>query len=195
MNKTRSMLIMAAALVWTAAAHAAVYKLDPDHSSVGFRVRHLVGHVNGQFDKFQGTFEYDPKDLKVWKASATIDASSIDTKVAARDKHLRSEDFLDAAEHPAITFVSTKAFGKKGDHVKLEGKLSIRGVTKKVVLDLEIGGTDKDSGGNEHAAFTATTRIHRKDFELTWNDFVESGGALVGEDVDITIEADGIKQK
>jgi len=115
--------------------------------------------------------------------------------VAPRDKHLRSEDFFDVAEYPALAFVSTKVADLKGSHAKLLGKLTIRGVTKTVVLDLEIDGTDTDSSGNERAAFTATTRIDRKAFGLTWNNFVESGGALVGDDVDITIEAEGIRQK
>jgi polyisoprenoid-binding protein YceI len=195
MNKfVRMSFVFAVALVGNlAVAQAAVYKIDPQHSSISFRVRHLAGHVTGQFDKFEGTFEYDPANIKVWKASATIDASSIDTKVDARDKHLRSDDFLDVAENPTLTFVSTKATGLKGDHAKLLGKLTIHGVTKKIALDLEIGGVAKDGSGNQRAAFTATTTIKRGDYGLTWNNIVE-GVALVGEQVEITIEAEGIRQ-
>src|SRR5262249_29615997 len=127
--------------------------------------------------------------------SATIDASSIDTKVSQRDNHLRSADFFDVAKFPTLTFVSTKVTQAKGDHAKLLGKLTIHGVTKSVALDLTINGTDKDAGGNGRAGFEAATRINRKDFDLTWNDVVESGGVLVGDDVDITIEAEGIRQK
>ena len=176
-------------------AHAAVYQIDPDHSSVGFRVRHLLGHVAGQFDKFQGTFEYEPKKPQSWKAEAKIDAASVDTRVEKRDNHLRSADFFDVQKFPELTFVSTKVTGLKGNHAKLLGKLTIHGVTKNVALDLEIGGVEKDSGGTERADFTAKTKINRKDYGLTWNDFVESGGALVGDDVEITIEAEGTRQK
>ena len=181
--------------LYAAAASAAVYKLDPDHTAVTFRVRHLVGHVTGQFDKFDGIFVYDPKNPAVWRASATIDASSIDTRVAARDKHLRSSDFFDVEKYPTLTFVSTKAAQVRKGRAKLLGKLTIHGVTKPIALDLDIGGTEKDAGGNERAAFTATGRIDRKKFGLTWNTYVESGGALVGDQVDITIEAEGVRQK
>lgn len=190
MNK----LLFAAVLAGLAAsAQAAAYRIDPDHSTVQFRVRHLVGHVTGTFDKFQGEFAYDPADSKAWKASATIEAASVDTKVAQRDKHLRSEDFFDVENHPALSFVSTKVTGVKGGHATLLGKLTILETTKSVALDLEIGGVQKGSDGREHAAFTAQTRLNRKDFGLTWNDTIETGGVLVGDDVDVTLEIEGIR--
>jgi polyisoprenoid-binding protein YceI len=175
-------------------ASAATYKIDPEHSSVMFKVRHLVGHVTGQFTKFDGTFDYDAKDSKKWKAQATIDAASVDTKTAARDKHLRSEDFFNVEKFPKLTFVSTKVSGLKGNRAKLLGKLTILETTKPIALDLEIGGVAKDPAGQERAAFTATGRINRKDFGLTWNDTVETGGVLVGDDVDMTIEVEGVRQ-
>ena len=187
--------LIAALMLAASAAQAANYKIDPDHSSVMFRVRHLVGHVTGQFDKFEGTFAYEKGKPQVWKASATIDASSVDTKTKERDKHLRSEDFFDVEKHPSITFVSTKVSNATGEHAKLLGKLTILETTKTVALDLEIGGTQKDGNGLEHAAFTAKTRINRKDFGLTWNDTIETGGVLVGDDVDITLEIEGVLQK
>lgn len=187
--------LIAALMLAASAAQAANYKIDPDHSSVMFRVRHLVGHVTGQFDKFEGTFAYEKGKPQVWKASATIDASSVDTKTKERDKHLRSEDFFDVEKHPSITFVSTKVSNAAGEHAKLLGKLTILETTKTVALDLEIGGTQKDGNGLEHAAFTAKTRINRKDFGLTWNDTIETGGVLVGDDVDITLEIEGVLQK
>jgi len=190
----RLCLIFLAAVTAAGSAHAATYKVDPEHSSVMFKVRHLVGHVTGQFTKFDGTFDYDPKDPKKWKAQATIDAASVDTKTAARDKHLRSEDFFNVEKFPKLTFVSTKVTSLKGSHAKLLGKLTILETTKPIALDLEIGGVAKDSSGAERAAFTATTRINRKDFGLTWNDTVETGGVLVGDDVDITIEVEGVRQ-
>lgn len=183
-----------AALNIAAAAQAGTYKIDPEHSTVMFRVRHLVGHVNGQFDNFSGEFTYDKANPKVWKASATIDATSVDTKVAPRDKHLRSEDFFDVEKYPTLKFVSTKIENVKGDHAKLFGKLTILDVTKTIVLNIEIGGVQKAGDGKEHAGFTATTRINRKDYGLTWNDTIETGGVLVGDDVDITLEIEGILQ-
>jgi polyisoprenoid-binding protein YceI len=191
MNKLLFALVLACV---ASQAQAATYRIDPDHSTVMFRVRHLVGHVTGAFDKFQGEFSYEPNNPKVWKASATIDAASVDTKVAARDKHLRSDDFFGVEDHPSLSFISTKTTQVKGDHAKLFGKLTIRDTTKTVVLDLEIGGVQKGSDGKEHAAFTATTRFNRKDFGLTWNDTIETGGVLVGDDVDVTLEIEGIRE-
>lgn len=168
------------------------YKLDPDHTTVMFRVRHVLGKVTGTFDKFQGDFTYDKDNPKVWKASATIDAASVDTKVAQRDKHLRSGDFFDVENYPTITFVSTKVTRVKDGHAKLLGKLTILDKTLPIALDLEIGGVFKDPGGDQRAAFTATGRINRKDFGLTWNDVVETGGVLVGDDVDIELDVEGV---
>jgi polyisoprenoid-binding protein YceI len=188
-------MVFAAAVLWAAQARAATYSIDPDHTSVMFTVRHLVGHVTGQFDKFSGSFDYEPGKPQLWKASATIEASSVDTRVTARDKHLRSGDFFDVGKYPALSFVSTKVSAVKGDHAKLLGKLTILDTTKPIALDLEIGGLQKDANGIEHAAFTAKGRINRKDFGLTWNDTIETGGVLVGDDVDITIEVEGLRQK
>jgi polyisoprenoid-binding protein YceI len=191
MNKLAVMLALMCA---ASQAQAATYKIDPEHSTVMFRVRHLVGHVTGSFDKFQGEFTYEPGNPKVWKASATIDASSVNTKVAARDKHLRSDDFFSVESYPNLSFVSTKLTGAKGDHAKLVGKLTILDTTKTVALDLEIGGVEKGNDGREHAAFTAKTKLNRKDFGLTWNDTIETGGVLVGDDVDVTLEIEGIRE-
>lgn len=191
----KKIIITLALAFLTNAAHSAEYRIDPDHSAVMFRVRHLVGHVTGSFDKFSGSFVYDPKKPEVWKTSATIDAASINTKVEQRDKHLRSEDFFDAQKYPLLRFVSTQISNVKGDHAKLQGKLTILDTTKTVTFNLEIGGVQKGSDGREHAAFTATTRLNRKDFGLTWNDTIETGGVLVGDTVDVTLEIEGIREK
>lgn len=191
----RALLAIVALAALASRGHAGVYKIDPEHSTVMFRVRHLVGHVTGQFNRFDGYFVYERANPAVWKASATIDAASIDTRTKQRDEHLRSEDFFDVQNYPTLSFVSTKAAGIKGEHGKLLGKLTILDVTKPIALDLEIGGTAKGSDGREHAAFTAKTRIDRKDFGLTWNDTIETGGVLVGDDVEITLEIEGILQK
>lgn len=190
----KTMILAAVMATLAATARAAAYKIDPDHSSISFRVRHLAGHVIGTFDRFQGDFDYAAGDPKAWKTSATIDAASVDTRVAPRDKHLRSGDFFDAEKHPSITFLSTKITDAKGDHAKLLGKLTILDTTKDVVLDLIMNGTAQGTDGKEHAGFTATTRLNRKDFGLTWSAPVEAGGVLVGDDVDVTLEIEGIRQ-
>jgi polyisoprenoid-binding protein YceI len=178
---------------------AAEYKIDPDHSTVGFTVRHIVTKVNGRFDKFSGTFVYDEKDNKAWKADATIETGSINTNNAKRDGHLKSKDFFDVdnAKHPeykTIKFVSTKVTDAKGKTAKLHGKLTLHGVTKDVVLDLEDLGVTKDPWGNVIASFTATTKISRKDYGITWNQAIETGGVLVGDEVQINLEIAGLEQ-
>jgi len=189
-------ILIAAALLAAVlpSAQAATYKIDASHSSVLFKVRHLIGKVSGRFDKFEGSFNYDPKDAKSWKTSATIDASSINTNMDKRDAHLRGADFFDVAKLPTLSFVSTKVSGLNGDKAKLAGNLTIHGVTKPVVLDLEILGAGKDPWGNQRASFTATTKIDRKEYGLTWNETLETGGVLVGEEVEITLEIEGIQQ-
>lgn len=195
MRTMRNVFLMVAVLIALSPyAHAGVYKIDPDHSSVVFRVRHLVGHVTGQFNRFEGSFVYEKDNPGIWKASATIDAASIDTRTKQRDDHLRSGDFFDVKNYPTLSFVSTKVTGVKGEHAKLLGKLTILDETRPIVFDLEIGGTAKGSDGLEHAAFTAKARIDRKDFGLTWNDTIETGGVLVGDSVDITLEIEGVLQ-
>jgi polyisoprenoid-binding protein YceI len=177
-----------------AAAGAVVYKVDSDHTNVGFKVRHLFTQVQGRFDRFSGTISFDPSKPEATKVEGTIEASSINTNVPERDKHLRSEDFFDIAKYPKITFASTQAAqidpSKKSG--KLEGTLTIRGTSKPVVLDVTYLGAAKDPWGNQRAGFSARTRINRKDFGLTWNETLESGGLLVGDDVQIEIDAEGL---
>jgi len=190
------LLLAAAALaVLTTAARATDYEIDAAHTQVGFKVKHVTGKVPGRFTKFSGSFTYDAKNPKSWKADAVIDAASINTDNEKRDGHLKSPDFFDVAKFPEITFKSTKVTGLKGNHAKLHGDLTMHGVTKPVVLDLEIGGVDKDPWGNENAGFTATVTINRKDYGIVWNKVLDSGGVLVGEDVLITLEVSGTAKK
>lgn len=176
-------------------AHAETYALDKDHTTVGFKVRHLLSWVNGSFKTFDGTFEYDPAKPETWKVNATIEAASIDTGVAPRDKHLRTKDFFDVEQFPAITFESTGVREFTGTTVKVDGNLTIHGVTRPVTLDVEVLGEVKDPWGNELSAFSATTKINRTDFGLTWNKAVETGQLLVGEEVVISLEVSGLKKK
>lgn len=192
MTKRMMSLTLALTLLPGLSLAAQKYEIDPQHSGVTFRIQHLViSKVSGHFDKFTGALEYDKGNIKSWKAEAKIDAASINTGVEARDKHLRSADFLEVDKFPDIAFKSTKVVAEKGD-AKLHGELTIRGVTKPVVLTLSIGGTTKDPWGNTRLGATATTKISRKDFGLTWNKALETGGVMVGDELEITLDIEAI---
>lgn len=188
-------LALAFVLAPPAAAGAATYDIDPVHSEVGFKVQHMiVGRVPGKFKKFTGTFEYDGKKPGDWKAEAVIETASIDTGNEKRDAHLRSPDFFDAEKHPTLTFVSTSLSGWKKGRGKLLGKLTIRGVTKYVVLDLVSNGELADPQGYR-AGFTATTTIDRRDFGIVWNRTLDVGGLALSNEVDVTLEIEGIRRE
>lgn len=171
---------------------SASYKIDPDHSTVSFKIRHLFSNVVGNFTQFDGAIEYEPGKPETWSARSTIQAASINTNVSKRDKHLQSADFFDVEKFPTLEFKSTGVTDATAETAKLHGNLKIHGVEKPVVLDLEIHGAGKDPWGNTRAGFTAKTRIDRKDFGLIWNQTLETGGLLVGDDVDLTLEVEGI---
>jgi polyisoprenoid-binding protein YceI len=181
------------ALGWLPPARATQYQVDPDHTNVGFQVRHLFSRVNGRFDKFDGTITYDPAHPEQAKVSGTIDASSINTNNEKRDTHLRSKDFFDVATFPQITFTSTSAtqLDAAKHSGKMDGKLTIHGVEKAIVLDVAFLGAGKDSHGTERAGFSATTSINRRDFGLTWNSPMEAGGVLVGDEITINLDIEG----
>jgi len=190
----RQILLVAAVLCFVAPGllHAAPWGFDPAHTGVQFKVRHLmISSVRGEFEKVTGKIVYDEADVTKSTADIAIETASINTRVAKRDEHLRSPDFLDAAKHPAITFKS-KRVDKAGDGtLRMTGDLTIRGVTKEVVLNVE-GPTPaiKDPWGNQRVGGQATTKIHRKDFGLVWNEVLETGGAVVGDEVEITIDVE-----
>ena len=191
--RLQRMLVVLVAGLWLAQpAWATTYAIDPEHTTVGFKIRHLFSNVTGAFDEFEGAIVYVPGRPEQWSANATIQTASINTKVKERDKHLRSKDFFDVEHYPTLTFKSIEVTDASATGGKLHGLLTIHGVAKPVVFDLQIHGEGKDPWGNARAGFTATTRINRKDFGLTWNQAVETGGFLVGDDVDITLEVEGI---
>ena len=189
-------LLIVVALALPSLARAATWNLDPAHTSVQFSVRHLmVSTVRGAFGKLSGTVQVEEKDLTRSKIQATIDAASIDTRVEKRDTHLKSPDFLDVARYPTIVFVSTKVEAGAPGHFKVIGDLTLHGVTREVSLDVE-GPTPeiKDPRGDTRAGAQATTTINRKDFGLTWNQVLETGGVAVGDEVTITIDVEATKQ-
>jgi polyisoprenoid-binding protein YceI len=162
---------------------------DTSHSSIGFSVRHLmIAKVHGRFEHFEGSITYDPNNLAASKVAVQIAAASVSTNEPKRDGHLRSADFFDAEKYPNLTFESTQVVPGKDGEFDILGKLTIRGVTKDVVLKAESLGRAKDPWGGEHASFTARTAINRTDFGLNWNQALEAGGVLVGEKVEITLE-------
>jgi polyisoprenoid-binding protein YceI len=167
-------------------------RIDRAHSNVGFRVRHINTMVPGRFKEFEGTIEFDEQNKMASKVTATIQTASIDTNVERRDNHLRSPDFFDVAKHPAITFTSTGVSDVQGNKAKVKGQLTIHGVTKDVVLDTEYLGKAKDPQGTVRYGFQASTRINRKDFGMTWSQPLETGGLLVGDDVEITLDVEAL---
>jgi len=172
------------------------FALDPNHSSVEFTARHMVfSRVRGAFTKFTLDLAVDEATNLPTSVAATIEAASIDTKVADRDAHLRSADFLDAEKFPAIVFTSTKVEGTPSAFT-IAGSLTIHGVTRPVVLRASVDGRGKDPWGNDRIAFTASATINRKDFGLTWNQALETGGVLVGDELEIalTIQAVNAQQ-
>lgn len=183
----RQFLILVSVFV-AVAVQAEIYDIDSEHSEVGFRVKHLVGKVPGRFTKFSGTIDFTPGKPKTWKVDAAIDPASINTDNEKRDNHLRSADFFDVAKYPAMTFKSTKITIDKSELIKLYGELTMHGVTKPVVLNLEIGGTITDPWGNQKAGFSAKGEINRKDFGIVWNKTLDSGGLILGDDITVNIE-------
>ena len=170
---------------------AETWTIDSTHTSIGFTVRHMVvAKVRGRFTSFEGSIALT--DGRVPGAEVKIDAASIDTQVAARDEHLRSADFFDVANHPAITFRAS-SIEQKGERVRLSGDLTLHGVTRPVEIEGEFYGKMVDPFGTERIAFSARTRLDRKDYGLTWNQAVEAGGVLVGDRIDIELEVQAVK--
>lgn len=171
--------------------------IDGSHSNVSFTVKHMmITNVRGEFTKLDGKVTWDPAKPEATQIEATIDVSSINTREEKRDGHLKSPDFFDAEKFPTITFKSNSVKSKGGGDLAVTGDLTIHGVTKQVVLDVEgASGPSTDPFGNVRVGATATTKIKRDDFGLVWNAALEAGGVLVGSDVKITIDISLIKQK
>jgi polyisoprenoid-binding protein YceI len=188
-------LVVSCALV-SGAASAATWEIDTGHSSVQFSVRHLmISSVRGEFTKFSASAVGDPTKPAEAVITATIDAASIDTRSEQRDTHLRNADFFDVAKYPTITFKSKKIEAAGAGKAKVTGDLTLHGVTKEVVLDVEgPTATIKDPWGNIKAGARATTKINRKDFGITWNKALDGGGIAVGEEVEITIDVEAAKK-
>ncbi len=177
-------------------SYGAPYTVDKDHSSVEFRVRHMmISKVSGEFKDYEGSFEFDEKKPANSKVKFTIQAASINTNHEKRDGHLKSADFFEVEKHPTLNFESKKVTSVGGKKYKLSGSLTIHGVIKEVTFQVEYMGSVKDPYGNQRAGFVANTKINRKDFGLTWNKTLETGGLIVGDEVEIQLNIEGIEKK
>lgn len=186
--------LVAAALSASQALAADTYSIDPAHSNIGFTVRHFFSRVPGHFTKVDGTIVYDAQDLAKSTVNVSIDTASIDTEEPKRDAHLKSPDFFDAEKYPKITFVSTRVTPAGDKKAKVEGTLTIRGVSKPVTLDVDLLGTGPDGWGGVRSGFEARTKINRQDFGVAWNKAIEGGGTVLSDDVDIVLNVEAIRQ-
>ena len=174
---------------------AETYTVNPAHSHVGFKVTHMViSKVSGQFTSFSGTFIYDEQDITQSSIRGKIGTASITTQNEMRDKHLKSPDFLDAEKNPEITFES-KAIVKSGDGYRVVGTLTLRGLSKEISFPFTITGKVKDPQGNERLGAEASLTINRMEYGVSWNKTLDTGGLVVGKDVQIDLSAEFIKQK
>lgn len=172
----------------------ATWTIDPAHSEIGFKVKHLViSTVSGKFNSFEGKLEGDIENLTSAKIHFSADIDSIHTGNDQRDGHLKSADFFDATTHPKLSFESTSV-EKKGDDYKVNGNLTLKGITKPVALNVEFGGVQKSLYGQTVAGFEVTTKINRQDFGLTWSAVTEAGGVVVSDEVKLAANLELVKQ-
>lgn len=195
--RTITAIAAAALLTLPAAAAPSQWNLDPQHSSAQFAVKHLmISTVRGQFHGVTGTVNWDDKDITKSTVDVSIDTTTVDTQEPNRDKDLKSEKFFDVAKYPTLTFKSKKIEPAGAGKLKVTGDLTIRGVTKEVVLDVEgPTGPIKDPWGNTRAALNATATVNRQDFGVKWNANMDGGGVVVGDNVNITIDAELVKKQ
>jgi polyisoprenoid-binding protein YceI len=173
---------------------ARAYTIDKAHSEVTFKVRHLLTRVRGRFSDFSGTVRFDEEQPERSSITLSIDAATVDTNSADRDQHLRSDDFFPVDKYPTITFVSSRITRTNADTYDVSGTLTVRGVAREITLPVAHLGTAKDPWGNLRAGFETEVTINRKDFGLTWNAALETGGFLVGDDVQIGLSIQAIAE-
>lgn len=176
----------------TTATPVGTFSIDKAHSEVQFQVRHLVTKVRGRFTDFSGTVQFDEADPTASSVAFSVAVASIDTATPDRDAHLRSEDFFFVDKYPTLTFTSTRVVRRSAEQLDVIGTLTIRGVSREVTLPVSYLGTAKDPWGNARVGFETEITINRKDFGLTWNAALETGGFLVGDDVKITVSVQAI---
>lgn len=183
-----SLLLPAVAL-----AEPVVYKVDADHSGVGFTIRHFVSNVPGRFRDFDGVIKYDKQNPAASSVEFTVKAASIDTGNNDRDEHLRGADFFDVQKFPTLTFTSTKVATKDADTLDVTGNLTMHGVTKPITIPVDVLGTVKTPNG-EKAGFESSFTVNRKDYGIVWNRVLDAGGSVLGDDVKINISIEANRQ-
>lgn len=177
-----------------ASAEAATYNIDPAHTTVGFRIRHMgIAFVEGEFDEFEGTINYDPSDLSATRANVTVQTASIDTDVERRDDHLRSADFFEVETYPTMTFTTTGVQPTGQNTFRLIGDLTIKGTTKEVVFDVDAAGPIPIENG-QRVGFHATTTIDRRDFGIDWGSELPGGIPAVGNQVQLVLDVEGVTE-
>ena len=175
-------------------AQADQWHIDKVHSTVGFSVRHMVvSKVIGRFRDFTGSLNFDGKNVAAGTAEMTVQMTSIDTDEPKRDDHLRSADFFDVANFPTMTFKSKKVIPGKDGAFQLVGDLTLRGITKEVTFDCEFNGVVSDPWGGTRAGFSAQTKINRQDFKVSWNQTLDAGGVVVGDEVTVMLDLEWVK--
>ena len=193
MNRIKKVIVLcvfAAVVLTPVFAAAETYKIDPNHSQVGFTIKHLVSRVQGHFNTFSAEIVFDPENIPASKVTAEIDTGSIDTGNPKRDGHLKSPDFFNAEKNPKLTFTSTGVTSSGKDQMKVAGNLTMNSVTKPVTLDVKFLGSTADPmgpPGGKRAGFEGKTTVNRKDFNIIWNKALDAGGFLLGDDVDVTL--------
>ena len=191
-----SIAALSACLALSSFSANCVWRIDPQHTAAQFSVRHLgISTVRGQFSNVKGIAQWDDADLTKSTVDITIDVNSVDTREPKRDAHLKSADFFDAAKYPEMTFKSEKVEKAADGKLKVTGDLTIRGTTKKVVLDVDGPSAPvKDPWGMQRAALSATTKINRQDYGVKWNAAMDNGGVVVGDEISIVIDLEMVKQ-
>jgi polyisoprenoid-binding protein YceI len=192
-SKFLPILSLALLLPALAVAEQAVYKVDVDHSGVGFTVRHFVSNVPGHFRDFDGVIKYDKQNPTASSVEFTVKAASIDTSNNDRDEHLRGKDFFDVQSFPTLTFTSTKVTAKDANNLDVTGNLTLHGVTKEITLPVQVLGSMKTPNG-EKAGFETAFTINRKDYGIVWNRVLDAGGSVLGDDVKVIISIEGNRQ-
>jgi polyisoprenoid-binding protein YceI len=179
----------------TTSSNLPIWAIDGAHSSIGFTVRHMVvSKVRGRFTRWSGTIAMDERDPTKARVEIAIEPASVDTGVEQRDTHLRSPDFFDVERYPGMTFRSTRIERAGEGRYRLTGALTLHGVTRPVSLEVEFAGSAKDPWGGIRAGFSARGSLDRRDFGLTYNQLLETGGVLVGEKVDLDVEVEAVRQ-
>jgi polyisoprenoid-binding protein YceI len=195
MNRKIVPLLLAAGLLAGSAFAEDTYVFDKNHTEVSFQVRHMVTKVRGKFDDFSGTIHADPAKPEASSVEFTIKAASIDTGVERRDQHLRSADFFDVEKFPEITFKSSSIKAASKDRYDVTGTLTMHGVSKDITIPVTFLGAMKSPMGTETAGFEGAITLNRKDYGLLWNRALETGGFLLGDDVDVTVNVEAMKPK